>query len=100
MATHALQCSIYGKKTGIFGFLFRYAVEEKKMDQFMPKILTIYGPIIYTASYVMCLMGANPLQGPLEWLGHESRDFFGPKKVEIVDCKIVHSAVNLNLKNY
>ena len=41
-----------------------------------------YGPLIDTAPYVMCLMGANPLQGPLEGLGHESRDFFGPKKVK------------------
>ena len=37
-----------------------------------------YGPMIYTAPYVLCLIGANPLQGPLEGLGHESQDFFGP----------------------
>ena len=43
-------------------------------------VLTIYGPMIYTAPFVMCLMGANPLQGPLEGLGHESQDFFGPLK--------------------
>ena len=41
-------------------------------------LLAIYGPPIYTAPYVMILMWANPLQGPLEGLGHESRDFFGP----------------------
>ena len=40
-----------------------------------------YGPLIDTALYVMCLMGANPLLGPLEGLGHESLNFFGPKKV-------------------
>jgi len=34
-----------------------------------------YGPLIDTALYVMCLMGANPLLGPLEGLGH---DFHGP----------------------
>ena len=38
----------------------------------------IYRPMIYTASYVMFLMRANPLQGSLEGLGRESRDFFGP----------------------
>jgi len=38
-----------------------------------------YGPLIDTALYVMCLMGANPLQGPLEGLGHESQDFLGPE---------------------
>ena len=41
-------------------------------------LLTIYGPMIYMTPYIMCLMGANTLQGPLEGLGHESRDFFGP----------------------
>ena len=45
---------------------------------FSTNLITIYGPMIYTAPYVMRLMGANPLQGPLEGLGHESRDFFGP----------------------
>ena len=37
-----------------------------------------YGPLIDMALYVMCLMGANQLQGPLEGLGHESQDIFGP----------------------
>jgi hypothetical protein len=27
---------------------------------------------------VMILIRANPLQGPLEGVGHENRDFFGP----------------------
>ena len=29
-----------------------------------------YGHLIDTALYVMCLMGENPLLGPLEGLGH------------------------------
>ena len=37
-----------------------------------------YGPLIDTALFVMCLMGANPLLRPLEGLGHESLDFHGP----------------------
>ena len=37
---------------------------------------TTYGSWIDTALYVMFLIWANPLQGPLEGLGHESRDFF------------------------
>ena len=41
-----------------------------------------FGPLIDTALYVMCLMGTNPLLGPLEGLGHESLDFFGPKQLE------------------
>ena len=41
-------------------------------------IIAIYGPMIYMAPYVMFLMRANPLQGPLEGLGHESQVFFGP----------------------
>ena len=36
-----------------------------------------YGPLIDTTLYVMCSMGANPLLGPLEGLGHESLDFLG-----------------------
>jgi len=44
-------------------------------------LLAIYGPMIYMGPYVMFLMRANPLQGPLEGLGDESLDFFGPKKV-------------------
>jgi len=40
------------------------------------EILAIYGPMIYTAPYVMFLILANPLLGPLEGLGYESLDFF------------------------
>ena len=32
--------------------------------------------MIYTTPYVMFLMQADPLQGPLKGLGHESGDFF------------------------
>ena len=68
------------------------------------QVVTIYGPMIYTAPYVMCLMGANPVPtwaigrvGPrksgLFWamkgrtfLGPETarakQELFGPKKVE------------------
>ena len=42
-------------------------------DIFLP-VLAFYGPLIYTAPYVMFFMRANPLQGPLEG--------FGPKKVK------------------
>ena len=42
-----------------------------------------YGPLIDTALYVMCLMGANPLIEPLEGLCHESLNFFGPKQVSL-----------------
>ena len=49
-------------------------------------VIAIYGPRIYTAPYVMFLMRANPLQGPLEGLGPETarakQELFGPKKVE------------------
>ena len=50
------------------------------------QMITIFGPMIYTALYVMCLMGVNPLQGPFEGMGPETarakRELFGPKKVE------------------
>ena len=34
--------------------------------------------MIYTEPYLMFLMRENPLQGPLERLGHESLDYHGP----------------------
>ena len=40
-----------------------------------------YGPLIDMALNVICLMGANPLLEPLEGLGHESLNFFGPKQL-------------------
>ena len=42
------------------------------------EILAIHGPMIDTAPYVMFLIQANPLQGPLEGLGNESQDIFAP----------------------
>ena len=42
-----------------------------------------YGPLVDTALYVRCLMGANPLRGPFEGLGHESLNFFGPKQLSL-----------------
>ena len=41
-------------------------------------MLTIYDPMIYMAPYVMCLMGANPLQGPWKGWAQKSRNFHGP----------------------
>jgi hypothetical protein len=35
-------------------------------------------PAVYMAQGVMILMRANPLQGPLEGVGPENRDFCGP----------------------
>ena len=55
---------------------------------------TTYGPLIYTAQYVMVLMKASPLRGPFEGVGPEFETFLGhemanseasailPKKVE------------------
>jgi hypothetical protein len=36
------------------------------------------------ARYVMILRGATSLRGALEGVGPENRDFFGPKKVELL----------------
>ncbi len=36
---------------------------------------------------MMVMMWANPLQGPLEGVGHEKRDFFGP---EMAMSELVH----------
>ncbi len=38
--------------------------------------LDINVPVVYMARDVMILMWANPLQGPLEGVGLENRDFF------------------------
>ncbi len=40
--------------------------------------VTINVPVVYMARDVMILMRANPLQGPLEEVGPENRDFLGP----------------------
>ncbi len=40
--------------------------------------LTINVPVVYITRDVMILMWANPLQGPLEGVSPENRDFFGP----------------------
>ncbi len=43
--------------------------------------LTINVPVVYMAQdvrYLMILIGENPFRGPLEGVGTENRDFFGP----------------------
>ncbi len=40
--------------------------------------LTINVPVVYMARDVIILTRANPLQVPLEGVGPENRDFFGP----------------------
>ena len=67
----------------------------KQMNFNQKYILAIYGPMIYTALYVMLLMRANPLLGQVGegWLwksrlfwapnGTARCHFTGPKKVSI-----------------
>ncbi len=43
--------------------------------------LTINVPVVFMARCIMVLRGATSLQGALEGVGPENRDFFGPKKV-------------------
>jgi hypothetical protein len=40
--------------------------------------ITINVPVVFMARYVMVLRGATSLQGALEGVGPENRDFFGP----------------------
>jgi hypothetical protein len=40
--------------------------------------ITINVPVVFMGRDVMILMQANPFQGPLEGVGPENRDFFGP----------------------
>ncbi len=40
--------------------------------------ITTYAPAVYRARDIMIFMGANPYRGPLEGMGPENRDFFGP----------------------
>jgi hypothetical protein len=42
------------------------------------KELTINVPVVYIARDIMILMRENPFRMPLEGVGPESRDFFGP----------------------
>jgi hypothetical protein len=41
--------------------------------------ITINVPVVYMARKVVILMWANPLPRPLEGVGPEFQDFFGPK---------------------
>ncbi len=40
--------------------------------------LTINVPVVSMARYLMVSRGATSLRGPLERVGPENRDFFGP----------------------
>ncbi len=42
-------------------------------------ILTINVHVVYMAQDVIILMRANPLQEPLEEVGHENKTFWGPE---------------------
>ncbi len=42
------------------------------------KDITVNLPVVYMARDVMILMRENPFRGPLEGVGPENRDFFGP----------------------
>jgi hypothetical protein len=41
-------------------------------------LITINVPVVFMAQYVMVLRSATALQGALEGVGPENRDFFGP----------------------
>ncbi len=45
--------------------------------RFRTNKLTINVPVVYMTRDVMILMGANPLQGPLEGVGLENQDLLG-----------------------
>jgi hypothetical protein len=44
----------------------------------LTEIVTINVPVVYMVRGVMILMWENPFRGPLEGVGPEYRDFFGP----------------------
>jgi hypothetical protein len=52
----------------------KYKTDRREMN------ITINVPVdyIYMERDVMILMGENPFRGPLEGVGPENRDFFGP----------------------
>ena len=56
-----------------------------------------YGPLIDAALYVMILTWTNPLLRPLEGLGHESLNFFGPKQLSKTQLQKSHATVPLKL---
>jgi hypothetical protein len=41
-------------------------------------LMTFNVPVVYMARDVMILMRENPYRGPLEGVGPENQDFFGP----------------------
>jgi hypothetical protein len=44
----------------------------------LTEIVTINVPVVYMVRGVMILMWENLFRGPLEGVGPENRDFFGP----------------------
>jgi hypothetical protein len=76
---------MYCSKTVIMYYKYRYFKSWLKL------ILTINIPVVYMARYIMILMRANPLQGTLEGVGPENRDFFGNGFAPI---KIIKSKAN------
>ncbi len=47
-------------------------------QDFRDTSVTINVPVDYMVRDIMILMRANTLQGPLEGVGSENQDFFGP----------------------
>ncbi len=41
-------------------------------------LLTINVPVVYMVRGIIILMQENPFRGPLEGVGPENQDFFGP----------------------
>jgi hypothetical protein len=56
-------------------------------------VLIIYVPVVYKARDIMILMRANPLHGPLEGVGPENRDFFGPPPPPLMGGKSITRAI-------
>ncbi len=52
---------------------------SNKQEENTEEEITINVSVVYMARKVMILMWANPLPRPLEGVGPEFQDFFGPK---------------------
>ncbi len=52
-----------GNAVQIYGYILYFHLQWTDANRGCSPILAIYGPMIYTAQYVMPLMPANPLRG-------------------------------------
>jgi hypothetical protein len=83
--------------------LYTQGRRKKKIEKFSLRtqfkngkpIIAIYGPMIYTAPYILLLMRVNPLRRQVGGgFSPGNQDFFGPREMA-GDCHLVPKKVDI-----